>query len=141
MKRLSEQLSELSAQAKKAEDVVIAAQMKDRAALHKEREQLKSKISESQARAEAQAAAVLDKTESWWDDTRSAIDTRFANLREKRDEHREERDLKKAEKRADEAEDDAVYAVAFAISVLDQAEYAIADAVIARADADDLALG
>jgi hypothetical protein len=52
--------------------------------------------------------------------------------------------VKKAElfvARADAAEQDEAYAVAFAISTLDQAEYAIADAVIARADAAPLMRG
>jgi chromosome segregation ATPase len=141
MKPLSEQLSELSAQAKKAEDVVTAAQARNRAVLGKEREQLRSKISEAKTHGEARVAAVQDKNQSWWDDTRSSIDARFAQIHAERDEHRAERDLKKAEKRADEAEEDAAYAIEFAISMLDQANYAIADAVIARADADDLTMG
>jgi hypothetical protein len=91
------------------------------------------------AKAESGASTAQEKAQSWWDDTRSTIDARLASLRAERDEHKAERDLKKAERRADEAEQDAADAVTFAVAMLDQAEYAIADAVIARADADDLA--
>jgi hypothetical protein len=139
VKPLSEQLSELSAQAKKAEDLVAAAQAKNRAVLNSHREQLKSRIDDSKSRAEAQGAAAEDKAQSWWSDTRSTVDDRLASLRADRDLHRAERDLKKAERRAEDAEQDAAYAVEFAIEILDQAEYAVTDAVLARADADDLA--
>ena len=139
MKPLSDQLTELAARAKQAEDFVTAARAKNRAFLDSQRETLKSSIDDSRARVEAGAAAVQDKTESWWGETRSAVENRLASLRVERDEHRAERDVNKAERRADDAEQDAVYAVEFAIAMLDQAEYAVADAVIARADADDLA--
>jgi hypothetical protein len=139
MKPLSEQLSELSDRVKKAEDFVAVARARNRAALDSQREILKSSIGEGKARAEAEAAAAQSKVQSWWDDTRSAVDEQFATLHTRLDERRAERDVKLAAHRADEAEEDAVYAVQFAISMLDQAEYAIADAVIARADADDLA--
>jgi hypothetical protein len=139
MKPLSEQLTELSARAKQAEDFVDEARSKNRAFLDSQRETLKSSIDESRARVDTGAAAVQDKAESWWGETRTAVEDRFASLRAERDEHRAERDAKKAERQADDAEADAAYAVEFAISMLDQAEYAVADAIIARADADDLA--
>jgi hypothetical protein len=139
MKTLSEELSELSDRVKKAEDFVTVARTKNRAALDSQRELLKSSIGEGKARAEAETAVAQSKVQSWWDDTRSTVDDQFATLRARLDERRAERDVKRAEHRADEAEEDAVYAVQFAISMLDQTEYVIADAVIARADADDLA--
>jgi hypothetical protein len=139
MKPLSEQLSELSDRAKNAEDFVTAAQAHNREVLDSRRAQLKVSISEGKARVDAGATAAQNKAQAWWDDTRSAIDARFDALRAQHDEHRAEHDLNRAERRAGDAEEDAAYAVEFAISMLDQAEYAIADAVIARADADDLA--
>jgi hypothetical protein len=140
VKTLSEQLSDLSDRAKKAEDVVSAARAKNRAALEGHRDRLTSSIAQGKASAQADNAAAQHAMHSWWDDTRSAVDERFAAQRAKRDEHRAERDLKKAENRADDAELDAATAIDFALAVLDQAEYAVVDAVIARADADDLAL-
>jgi hypothetical protein len=139
MKPLSDQLTELAARAKQAEDFVTAARAKNRAFLDSQRETLKSSIDESKARVEAGATAAQDKAQSWWGETRSTIEDRLASVRAERDGHRAERDVKRAERSADEAEQDAEYAVEFAISMLDQAEYAVADAIIARADADDLA--
>ena len=139
MKPLSEQLTELAARAKQAEDFVTAARAKNRAFLDSQRDALQSSIDQSKAKVEAGAAAAQDKAGSWWGETRSAVEDRLASLRAERDEHHAERDVNRAERRADDAEQDAVYAVEFAISMLDQAEYAVADAIIARADADDLA--
>jgi hypothetical protein len=139
MKPLSEQLTELAARAKQAEDFVTEARSENRAFLDGQRKSLKASIDDGKAKVAAGTAAAQNKAESWWGDTRSAIDDRFASLRADREEHRAEHDLNKAERQADDAEEDAVYAIEFAISMLDQAEYAIADAVIARADADDLA--
>ena len=92
-----------------------------------------------EGQAEASAATAQQQAQSWWDETRSSIDNQFATLRAKRDEHRAERGLHRAERRADDAELDAADAVDFAMAVLVQAEYAIIDATLARADADDLA--
>ena len=135
MKPLSEQLVELSARAKRTEELVAAAQAKNEAALHGQREQLKTSINALRAQAEAQK----EEVQSWWEETRAAINDRFDKLRAKSEEHRAEHDLKRAERRADDAELDAAYAIEFALDVLDQTEYAVADAVIARADADELA--
>jgi hypothetical protein len=139
MKPLSEQLNELSDRAKNAENIVAAARERNRGELDRQRTALKSRIDEGKTRSEAKTAAAQDKARSWWDDTQSAVEQRFAAMRAEGEERKAERNVKKSEKRADDAEADAVYAVEFAMSMLDQAEYAIADAVIARADADELA--
>ena len=139
MKPLSEQLIELSARAKKTEELVSTAQAKNQAALQSQREELKSSISAFKARAAAQKEEVTQEAQSWWDETRTAVNDRFAKVRAKAEDHHAERDLKRAQRRADDAELDAAYAIDFALDILDQAEYAIADAVIARAEADELA--
>ena len=138
MKPLSEQLSELAARVKTAEDIVSAANAKNGAALESQREQLKSSISKAKDQAKTDAAATTDQAQSWWDKTRADVDQRFDTLRAKRDEHRAECDLKRAQNRADDAELDAADAIDFAVYMVDQAEYTVVDAVIARADADTL---
>jgi len=49
-----------------------------------------------------------------------------------------ERDAKKAESRADEAEEDAAGLIALAAYAVEASEYAVVDAALARAEADDL---
>jgi uncharacterized coiled-coil DUF342 family protein len=141
MKPLSEQLTELADRVKKSEDFVTEARAKNRAYLDNERETLKTSIASGQAQISADASATDDKVRGWWNDTRQSINERVAELRAERDDHRAAHDLKKAEHRAEDAEQDAAYAVDFALAMLDEAEYAVADAVIARIDADELAAG
>lgn len=139
MKPLSEQLNELADRVKKSEDFVTAARAKNRALLDEERQTLKTSIANGKAQMDADAADAADQTRSWWNDTRQSIDARIAELREERDDHRAARSVKRAERRADDAEQDAAYAVDFALAMLDEAEYAVADAILARLDADELA--
>ncbi|MDX6249616.1 MAG: hypothetical protein QOF10_2976 [Kribbellaceae bacterium] len=141
MKALSEQLTDLAARSKKTEDVVAAAQEKNRARLESQRNKLKTSIADGNAKARERAASAEGKTQQWWNDTRSSVDARFATMRAEADERRTEKDIKKAEHHAEQAEQDAADAIDWALYVLDQAEYAVIDAVIARADADDLAAG
>jgi hypothetical protein len=84
------------------------------------------------------ATVAQDKTRTWWNDRRS-IDARVAALRTERDDHRAVHDRKKAERRAEDAEADAAYAVEFALQMLDEAQYAVVDAILARIDADEVA--
>jgi hypothetical protein len=130
VKRLSEQLSTLSARAKSTEDLVDAS-----------RDRLESQRATLEAAASERAAEVKADTATHWQELRDGLDARFASIRANVEERRSERDLKRAEHRADVAEQDAVDAVEFALYVLDQAEYAVVEAALARADADDLAGG
>ena len=140
MKALSEQLTDLAARSKRTEDVVAAAQAKNRARLESQRDTLKASIADGDAKARERAAAAAANTQQWWSDTRSSVDARFATMRAKADERRTEKDIKKAEHHAEQAEQHAAETIDWGLYVLDQAEYAVIDAVIARADADDLAL-
>jgi hypothetical protein len=141
MKRLSEQLSDLSARVKQTEDVVDATRARNRAELESQRAALREAVDGAATRASTRAAEVKADVDSRWQELRDALDARFASIRVNLDERRFERDLKRAERRADAVEQDAVDAVEFALYVLDQAESAVVEAALARADADELSLG
>ncbi|MFD3588230.1 hypothetical protein [Streptomyces sp. NPDC058683] len=135
MEKLSDQLSKLADRTKKVEDTAAAAKAKNRAQLETERTNLKAsldavgtKTDEAKARAEGRISDLHD-----------SVAKHFADRRAASAEHKAERDLKRAEHRADDAEQDAADAIALVLYVLDQAEYAVVDAALARADADDLA--
>jgi hypothetical protein len=138
MKKLSEQLSDLSDRTKQTEDVVDAAKEKNRERLQAKKAQLQTAVSAEQNRIGARTTKAKTDARSKWQDLRTAMDGHFTELRSKGEQHKAERDLKHAERRADDAELDAADAIDFAIYALDYAEYAIVDATIARADADDL---
>jgi hypothetical protein len=139
MKALSEQLSDLSARSKKTEDVIAATREKNRAHMETQRAELKDSIDADTLKVKEQAASARDNAQSSWREARSSVDAHFATMRDEADERRVERTAKKAEHRAERAEQDAADAIDLALYVLDQAEYAVLDAALARADADDLA--
>jgi hypothetical protein len=136
MQPLSKQLQDLSDHAKKTEDLVDAARKQDRERLAQQQVALKAAI----AAAGTEASADRNKVSTWWALKRASVDERFASRRARADERHVEHDLKKAQHQADEAEADAVGAVAFALYVLDEAEQAVIDALITRSAADELAL-
>jgi hypothetical protein len=134
MPKLSVQLAELSDRAAKVEDVVSAAQGRDRQRLEAQRAALQTAIDTGKSR----AAEARTSAESWWDQSRGSADNWFAGVRAKAEQRRDDWDRKQAEHRADEAEADAVDAIDFAIYALNEAEYAVIDATLARTDADAL---
>jgi hypothetical protein len=138
MKPLSEQLNDLAEGAKKTEDFVSTARAKNRAVLDEAHESLKTSIANGEARIDA-AAAAEDTARSWWNNMRQSFHARVAQLRAEREDHDAAREVKKAYRRAEDAEQDAAYAVDFALAMLDEAEYAVADAALARIHADELA--
>jgi hypothetical protein len=134
MTKLSVQLAELSDRAAKVEDVVSAAQGRDRQRLEAQRAALQSAIESGRSKAaDARASA-----ESWWAQSRDSADSWFAGIRAKNEQRQSDWDRKKADRRADEVESDAADAIDFAMYALDEAESAIIDATLARADADAL---
>ena len=138
MKPLSEQLQDLAQRVKKMEDSASAARNKDQAELKRRLDQLHSDIEATGQRIETSAANAKEDVRSGWADIKRRIDERLTDARTKLQERKAERDINKAERRAQAAEDDAADAIAFAVYVLDQAEYAVVDAALARAAADDL---
>lgn len=139
MKPLSDELNELSVRAKKTEDVIQAAVAKDRDRLRAQLAALKSAIDDQATKAGERMAAARADGETKWRDLRASLDSHFAGVRAKAEQHKVERDIRRAEHRAEDAERDALVAVDFAFYALDQAEYAIIEAAVSRVEADELA--
>jgi hypothetical protein len=60
-------------------------------------------------------------------------------MRRKADEQKATLDLARANSRADAREDDAVMAVDFALQAVEEAEYEVLDAILARTEANEMA--
>ncbi len=140
MKALSDQLRKLSFRSKKTEDVIAATLQKDRAKLEAQRAALRTSIAAEGDATKDHTTAAKDLAHTEWGHARTSVEQRFTTIRANADERRVEKGVKNAEHHAETAELDAVDAIDFALFVLDQAEYAVIDAAIARADAVDLAL-
>jgi len=138
---LSDQLTKLSARAKEAEDRAAAAQTKAKADLEMD---VKAARESAKARADQLSRTVEDqkgKLSAWWTRLQRSWDEHIAELRQNIDQRRGAHDLDVARREADSAEEDAAFAVDYAYAAIEEAEYAVLDARLARMNADDLAAG
>jgi hypothetical protein len=138
-KTASELLTELAQRAKGAEEAAAAARARDRAALEARRDAIETSIDES----EAELADSAEEAKSKWGQMQSTLHKSFgekrAEMKADLEAQRASRDAKRAIRRADKAESDAVMAVGLALDAIENAEYEVIDAVLARAEADELA--
>jgi len=132
----SDTLSHLANRAKSAEDRVAAAQTQARS-------QLQTQVTEARRNAERAAEGLQKQTAKGaasasrlWIDVQQTWSSHVAQIRQEMESRSAEREVKAVRRRADKAEDDAVAAVIFAEAALEEAEYAILDATLARMDAE-----
>jgi hypothetical protein len=138
---LSDQLSKLSIRAKQVEDRAAAAQGKAKADLEQE-------VKEARESAQAQGDSLRQAAESgkgklsvWWESVQRSWNEHLAAVRKSMEDRKAEHDLTTAQKVADQAEDDAGFAIDYAYAAIEEAEYAVLDAALARKNADELAEG
>jgi hypothetical protein len=138
---LSDQLTKLAARAKEAEDRAEAAKTEERAQLEQD---VKAARKTAQAQAEELGKAAEDGITAysdWWDNVQKSWNDHIAVIRRNIDEKRAEHDVDAAKRAADTAEADAQFAVNFALGAIDEAEYAVLNATLARMNADGLVSG
>jgi hypothetical protein len=135
--RLSEQLTDLSARAKSAKDAIDIAKTEtgEKLAAHKEE-------------ARATAAAAIEKISTEIKSMRGTVDKNWSVIRAKieadidalitrvtADEH--DLEVNHLLIRADESEWDAGFAIDYAVAAIEQAKFAVLDAIEARLKAED----
>ena len=136
VKRLSDQLSDLSVRAKNAENAVMAAQKEGH-----------DKVVARTAEARASATAAVDKVKqavkaasdagsTKWGAMEAKLGADMDALKMRASEKKRAIDAKIAEHDAEDAEDDASFAIDFAIVSVEQAKLAVLDAIAARLDAE-----
>jgi len=136
---LSDQLSRLTTRTKEAEDRAAAAKAKAKADLEQD---VKEAGESAQAQADALAQAVdsqADRVSIWWGNLQRSWSDHTAVVRQHVDDRRAAHDLHAAQRNADQAESDAAFAIDYAYGAVEEAEYAVLDALLARMDADELA--
>jgi chromosome segregation ATPase len=116
-----------------------------RAAASESEAELKAKVEEARKNADDRAAelkakvqATADKTDHW-QQIQSDWEQHRQKIRERIDDAKSAEDLETAELRAEWAESDARDAIDFAANAIDEAQYAMLDAILARNDASVLA--
>ena len=136
----SQRLAKLSERAKEAEDHASAAQNQAKADVEKS-------ANEARARAEAHAeelhqsaAATGAQISASWNDMQKSWSNHMAQVRRGIDDKKGQLDARRAETRADDAEADALFAIDYAYGTVEEAEYAVLDAISARMEAEDRAM-
>jgi malate synthase len=106
-------------------------------------EELRSMVEEARKHADERAAQLQakpdqgsDGAEGHWRQVQSDWDQHIKRLRERIDAKKAAVDADAAESDAEWAEDDALDAVAFASAAIEEARYAVLDAVLTRKNAD-----
>jgi hypothetical protein len=136
---VSDQLTKLAARAKEAEDHAAAAQGKASADLEKDVEAARTSAQAQADKLRATAEEKKGKLSVWWYDVQRSWDQHIESIRTDIETRRAEHDLERAQMNADNAEYDAAFAVDYAYGAIEEAEYAVLDAVLARTHADELA--
>jgi hypothetical protein len=139
VKLLSESLEDLAARVKALEDTAATELEANRAVLEERRREVEaafeSAINELQAAVRDAGATALER----WNDTTSSIARQIEAMQSAQVGRQAEREAERADGAADLAAQDAAAATALAAYCLNVAEYAVVDAALARAEADELA--
>ena len=133
---LSDQLLKLSEQAKNLEASAEAIKDKNDAMITKRKTELKSSIDAQRMMLKDHVADANDKVEAQWDSQKKDISDSFQSLRQKAEARQAKWSAQRAENAAETAESDAMDEIDFATYAIEEAEYAILDAVDARNEAD-----
>jgi hypothetical protein len=136
---LSDQLLKLSAQAEQLETSAAAVKAKDVAAIKKGKSDLEASIHAARIELGNEMEAANEQADSDWTAEKVDIAESFDALKQKRKVRHARWAAGRAGRAADAAEEDALDDIDFAIYTIEEAEYAILDAVNARSLADSKA--
>jgi len=140
VKTLSDHLADLSDRSKHVEDSLAAVRDKNLELLAARRTAPHAAVVERGERVEDVGDDVAGKVKAPWKRARKAVERTFTTVREDAERRRAHKGLAKAERHAEHAEQGAAGAAALAVLVLDQTEYAVTEALLARAEADRLSV-
>ena len=136
---VSDQLTKVALRAKQAELRTAAATAKAAAELVDEveiaRESALLEAEHLRARADMQSDAIG----TWWTETQRAWSKHVAQSHHLNDSKYRIIDLRLAQRTAHDAEVNAAFAIDYACAALEEAEYAVLEATLARARADEMA--
>ena len=136
---VAQRMSKLSARAKEAEERAAAARSQAKADLERSTNEARADAQAQADRLRDTASATEARISASWNDLQSSWADHIAKVRQNIDAKKAELDTKSGARRADIAEEDALFAIDYAYATIEEAEYAVLDAVLARMDADELA--
>jgi hypothetical protein len=136
---VSDDLARLSVRAKQAEDRAAAAKAQAHDQLQQAVQEARDSTQQTADKLRAGSAAAADRTDAWADNIQRSWDDHMARARERSDARKARHAADRAESDAEDAESYAAYSIDLAYSAIEEAEYAVLDAVLTRHDADEAA--
>jgi hypothetical protein len=136
----SDDLKKLSERAKTAEDHAAAAKDQARADLERRVTTVRDSANAGAMKLEARTKAAGQQVSDSWSDVQRSWSAHIAKARNDVDKRKAEFSASNAEDRAEWAEADAELAIDYAYSTIEEAEYAVLDAILARREADEAAV-
>ena len=136
VKPLSEQLADLSARAKSAEDAAAAAKTETHDKIVAQREQVRSAATAATEKVNQLINSVKDASDRRWASLKAKVAADADYLKAKVEEEKQKIEAKRAENYAEVMEGRATGAIDYAISAVEQAKLAVLDAILARVDAE-----
>ncbi len=134
LKPISEQLSELSVCAKNAEEHVAAARQEAHDKIVARRDETRAAVEEAIKKVDQDIKDVGETAADKWRALRAKIASDMDMLKTSITERKHDRSVKRAESRADLLDREAELAVHYAVASIEQAELAVFEAMISRAE-------
>jgi len=132
---LSDELARLSVRAKQAEERAAAAKTEAREQLEETVEQARNSSQQAAAELGSKKAAATEQSKAWAAGIQKSWNEHVAQTRQRIDARKARHAADRAEADAEDAEDYADYSIDLAYSAIEEAEYAVLDALLARKDA------
>jgi hypothetical protein len=138
VKRLSEQLAELSVRAKNAEDTAAAAQKEAHEKFEARREQAHAAATAATEKVNKEVKSVKDTATRNWNVLEAKIAADVQALKAGIAQRKREREAARAEHNAERLEWEACFAIDYAIASIEQAKLAVLDAIAGRVEAEEV---
>ncbi len=135
-KPLSQQLADLSARAKNAEDAVAAAKQEAHDKIVARREQTRAATTAAFEKIDRDIKSIEDTTSQHWGALKAKVATDMNFMKANIAEFQHERDVKRAENHAHRLDREATFAIDYAVASIEQAKLAVLDAVIGHGEAE-----
>jgi hypothetical protein len=136
-KPLSEQLAELSVHAKNAEDAVAAAQKEAHDKIVARRDQAHAAATAAIEKVDRYIKSAGDSATKNWNALKAKVTADIDAFKAGVAQRKRELDVKLAEKQAEGLEWEAGCAIDYAIGSIEQAKYAVLDAIVGRVEAEE----
>ncbi|MCU1403604.1 MAG: hypothetical protein JWM70_1928 [Microbacteriaceae bacterium] len=136
---LSNQLLKLSNQSRELEQSIQATKDRNDSKLSARKAELEAQLAAGRTKLSDKINAAADEDAADWADARKSVSDAFESLRSDSSARHARWSAKRAGRVADDAEADALDSIDFAIYAIQEAEYAVLDAAIARDEADEKA--